>query len=341
MYQEFKMGKVGLHLDLECHNHFQEVRRQLDMHREKLKERVDDIYMEMIEKTKEFEASHLKSLKEKLKTSVKLLEKTKSTIENELKEMEETFRNPNLLIESIKEMHLKQQEAIQIIQLKSIEMNKIKDDLKVSNKFIPNESFDKDSFGQLYLNKNKYSTADPFKSSILKGQQSNDLIKLCEFDTNQKWKLLYRASEHGFGAHNFHSKCNGHAKTLSIFKVKETEFIFGAFTTTCWDGLNQYKSDENAFLFSLTNKDNKPCKMKIKAKKCQYAIYCDSSLGPTFGANRDICIHFNTNTTVDSYSRLGSTYKHPHYDVDTHEANTFLAGSYFFQLSEIEVYQKE
>ena len=27
--------------DLDCHNHFQEVRRQLDMHREKLKEKID------------------------------------------------------------------------------------------------------------------------------------------------------------------------------------------------------------------------------------------------------------------------------------------------------------
>ena len=36
-------------LDLDCHNHFQEVRRQLDMHREKLKEKIDGIYLEMIE----------------------------------------------------------------------------------------------------------------------------------------------------------------------------------------------------------------------------------------------------------------------------------------------------
>ena len=49
-------------LDLECHNHFQEIRFQLDQHIEELKEKIDDIYMEMIEKTKEFEKSYLKNL---------------------------------------------------------------------------------------------------------------------------------------------------------------------------------------------------------------------------------------------------------------------------------------
>ena len=50
------MSKNGL----ECYNHFQELRNQLDMHREKLKEKVDDIWMDMIQKTKDYEASYLK-----------------------------------------------------------------------------------------------------------------------------------------------------------------------------------------------------------------------------------------------------------------------------------------
>ena len=36
MYEEFILSKNGL--DLDCHNHFQEIRFQLDLHREKLKE---------------------------------------------------------------------------------------------------------------------------------------------------------------------------------------------------------------------------------------------------------------------------------------------------------------
>ena len=46
MYEEFTSCK--LKLDLDCHNHFQELRFQLDIHREKIKEKIDDIYMDMI-----------------------------------------------------------------------------------------------------------------------------------------------------------------------------------------------------------------------------------------------------------------------------------------------------
>ena len=87
MYEQFTLRKN--YLDLECHNHFQKIRRQLDMHREKIKKKVDEIYMGMIQKTKDFEASYLK-----LDTHLKYME-TKSSIE-------EKFRNPNLLIESFK-----------------------------------------------------------------------------------------------------------------------------------------------------------------------------------------------------------------------------------------------
>ncbi len=44
---------------------------------------------------------------------------------------------------------------------------------------------------------------------------------------------------------------------------------------------------------------------------------------------------------LDSSSYLGLDYLHPQYAQGTNEAETFLAGSYKFQLDEIEVYQKE
>ena len=90
MYEEFTSSKTQL--DLDCHEHFQEIRFQLDMHREKLKEKIDYIYIEMIEKTKESETSYLKSFNEKLSCSLKSFE-TKS-VEEDLKEVEETFRDP-------------------------------------------------------------------------------------------------------------------------------------------------------------------------------------------------------------------------------------------------------
>ena len=84
---------------MDCHEHFQEVRRQLDQHREELKEKIDEIYIDMIKKTIEFERSYLKNFNEKLTASIKSLEL--KSVDDHLKDLEETFRNPNLLIESI------------------------------------------------------------------------------------------------------------------------------------------------------------------------------------------------------------------------------------------------
>ena len=113
-------------------------------------------------------------------------------------------------------------------------------------------------------------------------------------------------------------------------------FIFGGFASASWDSTSKFKLDPNAFLFSLTNKDNKPCKMKIIESEHEYAIRCNSTHGPSFGVD-EICIY----ASASSYSNLGAVYTHPQYAFGTNEAKSFLAGTQYFQLNEIEVYQKE
>jgi hypothetical protein len=151
--------------------------------------------------------------------------------------------------------------------------------------------------------------------------------------------LLYRATRDGFRSRDFHSKCDGHANTLTILKAKGSSFIFGGFTSVDWDSSGKYKSDPNAFIFSLTNKDNLPLKMKVNSNEHQRAILCRSEYGAHFGYG--FCMANNSNITMDSYSNLGLTYSHSQYAYETNEAETFLAGSYAFQLDEIEVYQKK
>jgi hypothetical protein len=56
-------------LDLGVHEHMQEIRFKLDEHRERLKQKIDDIYMEMIDKTKKTEAKYFKSLADQLEAS--------------------------------------------------------------------------------------------------------------------------------------------------------------------------------------------------------------------------------------------------------------------------------
>jgi hypothetical protein len=145
---------------------------------------------------------------------------------------------------------------------------------------------------------------------------------------------LYRGSRDGFGAANFHARCDNHNNTLTILKAKGSSFIFGGFTSVTWNGSGQYKSDPSAFLFSLTNKDNQPCKMRqINA---QHSICCFPEFGPIFGGGHDIFICNNANTTTGSYSNLGNSYQHP----QPEQGQSYLARTQFFQLSEIEVYQK-
>jgi hypothetical protein len=141
------------------------------------------------------------------------------------------------------------------------------------------------------------------------------LIDLCEFSPNDKWSLLYRGTRDGFGYNDFHSKCDGYSNTLTIIKAKKSKFIFGGYTTVSWESCHQspvkFKSDPNAFIFSLTNKDNQPVKMKINPNRHEYAIICHSRYGPMFGF--DICIADNANKEIDSWSNLGHSYPHPQY----------------------------
>ena len=66
------------------------------------------------------------------------------------------------------------------------------------------------------------------------------------------------------------------------------------------------------------------------------SIFCHSAYGPIFGTD-DICIRNAANTTANNFSNLGRSYQHPQPD----QGQSYLAGSSPFQLSEIEVYEKE
>ena len=122
-YENFIVNKNKL--DLECHNHFQEIRRSLDIHREKLKESIDEIYLEMVERTKTFESCYLKSQDEKLTSTLKTYE-TKS-VEMELNEIDEKLRDANIPIESLIKMQVN---TLEDIKLKLNEMSQVKEHLK-------------------------------------------------------------------------------------------------------------------------------------------------------------------------------------------------------------------
>ena len=117
-------------------------------------------------------------------------------------------------------------------------------------------------------------------------------------------------------------------------------YIFGGYTDCIWDQSNTYKTDPNAFLFSLTNKENNPLLMNIIPGKESLAIYGASVSGPRFGGGSDLVISDNANTNSNSFTNLGHSYKHTYYAPGTNDVKFFMAGTYNFQVFDIEVFQK-
>jgi hypothetical protein len=238
------------------------------------------------------------------------------------------------MTESVLELQRQQDVAIAELKLKLDEQSKVIDNLIIVNQFKLNLSFNQDSFGFLYLN--EYSI-DQFKSQIISGKQSFDLLKVCEFSLKDKWTLLYRGTRDGFGVDDFHLKCDGRLNTLTLLKAHGSSYVFGGFTSTNWDSSNDSKSDPDAFLFSLTNKDNQPS--KLRQLNTTNSIFCSTECGPIFGSGHghDLLICDLAKTKMGIYVNLGNSYQHP----QPSQSDSYLAGSEFFLLSKIEVYQKE
>jgi hypothetical protein len=127
--------------DLDCHNHFQEIRRKIDVQREELKDQIDKISLAMIDELKAIEESYSIRIKE-FKVEAYDLEKEKNILN-------ETFRDVNLLISSINQLQVKQDDAVSRIRSNLREISQLKTFLTESNDFKPNLSFKRDSFGLL------------------------------------------------------------------------------------------------------------------------------------------------------------------------------------------------
>jgi hypothetical protein len=158
--------------------------------------------------------------------------------------------------------------------------------------------------------------------------------------TRKHFTLLWRGSRDGFGARDFHSRCDGHANTLTLI-LDTRGNIFGGFTPVEWESRNYdcSKADPSlkSFVFTLKNPRNTPARQfALMAQYQDKAICCDSSCGPCFGCRCDIAVLDNCNANNESCSgRFGDSYMN-----DTgQEGRTFLTGSSRFTVKEIEVFE--
>jgi len=231
------------------------------------------------------------------------------------------------------------EEATILINKAELEIEKLKDVIFDGKILIFDKNFNKINKSILGVTKMVNTRID---SIILSGRNKfNELIELCDIPITKKWNLIYRASQDGFEASSFHLKCDKKLNTLIIIKSEHGN-IFGGYTEQDWTNTASYATDDNSYIFSLINKDNKP--LKLKCPDASKAIYCSSKYGPVFGYGAGIRILNNSNQIPGNFSYLGCTscvYKHPYYADNSIEANSFLAGSHSFKLLEVETFTLE
>ncbi|CAF0926348.1 unnamed protein product [Brachionus calyciflorus] len=166
-------------------------------------------------------------------------------------------------------------------------------------------------------------------TKILGENQIQDLLDLCHFANNSKFKLVYRATHDGFSAASFHQKCDNISPTLTIIKTTNGE-VLGGYTVQAWDSSSSKKCDPYAFIFSLINNLGK--KFKFAAKNGKNTTCCHVNFGPIFGSESsspDISISDNSNVSNLSYRYFGDAYE-----------CTALSEIKKFTTTEIEVFQK-
>ena len=163
---------------------------------------------------------------------------------------------------------------------------------------------------------------------IIKDQDEIDIVinKIGEKYPGSTYKLLYKGSQDGDAAAEFHSRCDDAEKTLVIVEDNYGN-RFGGFTTQDWGGQYLQKKDDEAFIFSID-------KNKVyDVIPNQNAIGCYPNFGPVFfGCQIRIYDNFLT--------KGGTTYKKGlnYYTTEDFELTN---GKQNFGVRDIEVYEVE
>jgi hypothetical protein len=153
----------------------------------------------------------------------------------------------------------------------------------------------------------------------------------------KEFELLWRGSNNGFAASDFHFLCDGHANTLTVIQDTNGN-IFGGFTPIPWESDGYFKRDDTlkSFIFILKRKNQTSVKrFPLNVEMSDSAIFCTASRGPAFG-NEDLVVfdHCNKNA-YSTVANFGEVY----YYEDEDDLEFSLIGSPFFTINEIEVFE--
>lgn len=136
-----------------------------------------------------------------------------------------------------------------------------------------------------------HTVSADLNSVILKDKKELQYQLQCWLQEDQidvsDWKLLYRASQDGFAAKSFHSKCDNRGPTLTLIQ-STGGWIFGGYTPASWTQSRVLIHDHRIWIFSLRNPSGMPMKMNTKGPHGSPCIYGNNETGPTFGGGYDL-----------------------------------------------------
>ena len=161
-------------------------------------------------------------------------------------------------------------------------------------------------------------------SDIIERENELDLIKDRLGKNNLNLILLYKATRDGDDAEIFHAKVGDTRNNITFIKTSQG-VRFGGYTSQSWDGINIFKEDDTAFVFSLTKLKTYDVNQK------ESAIWCYPNYGPVFeGYQIDIFDRFLTRD-LSKTGKRGLGY-------DTNEDYELNNGEKNFVVDELEVY---
>ncbi|RHZ85527.1 hypothetical protein Glove_64g65 [Diversispora epigaea] len=104
-----------------------------------------------------------------------------------------------------------------------------------------------------------------------------------------EFQLILRGSRDGFHPKTFWNMCHGHAGTIVVAKVADTDEIFGGYNPLAWDNSTEdcYMETNDSFIFSLKNGKIQNSILSRVVNSNGALFYSDSSkqniYGPWFG----------------------------------------------------------
>ena len=164
-------------------------------------------------------------------------------------------------------------------------------------------------------------------SDIITNINELDIInkKLLRQNKRTVYTLIYKATRDGDKAENFHQMCDSYNNTVVLIKTLKGR-RFGGFTHETWDGEDQNKVDNRAFLFSID-------KQKVyNVIKNEEAIGCYKLNGPDF-CGWQIVVQDNFLSNKQCYTGE----KEMNYRTD--EDYELNGGEKYFGVQELEVFQ--